>query len=142
MTVRKYYQEKGRLNVKTKSVIKVDSVRGNNAILQVDVTKGEKVKVNKIILNGIDPEYRSLILRKIKNTKQIRFGRVFKPSKFVPKKWDEDKEKLLAAMNKLGYRDFQLQSDSVVRFNDESINLVLSIVQGRKYYYRTTYSSY
>jgi outer membrane protein insertion porin family len=137
LTVRKYYQEKGRLNVKTKSVIKVDSVRGNNAILQVDVTKGEKVKVNKIILNGIDPEYRSLILRKIKNTKQIRFGRVFKPSKFVPKKWDEDKEKLLAAMNKLGYRDFQLQSDSVVRFNDESINLVLSIVQGRKYFYRT-----
>lgn len=137
LTIRKYYQEKGRLNVKTKSVIKVDSVRGNNAILQVAVTKGEKVKVNKIILNGIDPEYRSLILRKIKNTKQIRFGRVFKPSKFVPKKWDEDKEKLLAAMNKLGYRDFQLQSDSVVRFNDESINLVLSIVQGRKYYYRT-----
>ncbi len=136
LTIRKYYQEKGRLNVKTKSVIKVDSVRGNNAILQVAVTKGEKVKVNKIILNGIDPEYRSLILRKIKNTKQIRFGRVFKPSKFVPKKWDEDKEKLLAAMNKLGYRDFQLQSDSVVRFNDESINLVLSIVQGRKYFYR------
>jgi outer membrane protein insertion porin family len=136
LTIRKYYQEKGRLNVKTKSVIKVDSVRGNNAILQVAVTKGEKVKVNKIILNGVDPEYRSLILRKIKNTKQIRFGRVFKPSKFVPKKWDEDKEKLLAAMNKLGYRDFQLQSDSVVRFNDESINLVLSIVQGRKYFYR------
>lgn len=137
LTIRKYYQEKGRLNVKTKSIIKTDSLRGNNAILQVTVDKGEKVKVNKIVLNGIDEKYRSLILRKIKNTKQIRFGRVFKPSKFVPKKWDEDKEKLLAAMNKLGYRDFQLKSDSVGHFNDNSINLVLNLVQGAKYYYRS-----
>jgi outer membrane protein insertion porin family len=137
LTIRKYYQEKGRLNVKTKSTIKSDSVRGNNAILQVVVDKGEKVKVNKIVLNGVDEKYRSLILRKIKNTKQIRFGRVFKPSKFVPKKWDEDKQKLLEAMNKLGYRDFQLKSDSVGSFNNESINLVLNIVQGAKYYYRS-----
>ena len=137
LTIRKYYQEKGRLNAKTKSVIKVDSVRGNNAILQVAVTKGEKVKVNKIVLNGIDPKFRSLILRKIKNTKQIRFGRIFKPSKFVPKKWDEDREKLREAMNKLGYRDFQLKSDSVVPYNDKSVNLILSLVQGQKYYYRS-----
>ena len=137
LTIRKYYQEKGRLNAKTKSTIKTDSIRGNNAILQVVVDKGEKVKVNKIIINGIDPSQRSLILRKIKNTKQMRFGRIFKPSKFVPKKWDEDKEKLLAAMNKLGFRDFQLKSDSVGRFNDKSINLVLNIEQGHKYYYRS-----
>ena len=136
LTIRKYYQEKGRLNAKTKSTIKTDSIRGNNAILQVAVDKGDKVKVNKIILNGVDEKYRSLILRKIKNTKQKRFGRIFKPSKFVPKKWDEDKEKLLAAMNKLGYRDFQLKSDSIGNFNKESINLVLNIVQGAKYYYR------
>jgi len=137
LTIRKFYQEKGRLNVKTKSVIKIDSMRGNNANLQVVVDKGEKVKVNKIVLNGIDAKSRSLILRKIKNTKQIRFGRIFKPSKFVPKKWDEDKEKLLAAMNKLGYRDFQLKSDSIVHHNNKSINLVLSLVQGQKYYYRS-----
>ncbi len=137
LTIRKFYQEKGLLNAKTKSNIKTDSMRGNNAILQVVVDKGEKVKVHKIIINGIDASQRSLILRKIKNTKQVRFGRVFKPSKFVPKKWDEDKEKLLAAMNKLGFRDFQLKSDSIGNFNKESINLVLNIEQGRKYYYRS-----
>ena len=61
LTIRKYYQEKGRLNAKTKSTIKTDSMRGNNAILHVVVDKGEKVKVNKIIINGIDEKYRSLI---------------------------------------------------------------------------------
>jgi outer membrane protein insertion porin family len=137
LTIRRYYQEKGRLNAKTKSIIKPDTVRGNNAVLQVIVDKGEKVKVNKIILNGIDESQRSLILRKIKNTKQQRFGRIFKPSKFVPKKWDEDKGKLLEAMNKLGYRDFQLKSDSIGNVNNEAINLVLNIEQGRKYYYRS-----
>lgn len=137
LVVRKYYQEKGRLNIKTKSQIIVDTLRGNNATLIIAVDKGPKVKVNKIILNGIDPKQRALILRKIKNTKQQRFGRVFKPSKFVPKKWDEDKVKLLEAMNKLGFRDFQVESDSISRFNDESVNLTINLVQGKKYYYRS-----
>ena len=137
LAIRKFYQEKGRLNIKTKSVIKTDTLRGNNATLMVNVVKGEKVKVNKIFLTGIEPEARSLILRKIKNTKQRRFGRIFKPSKFVPKKWDEDKEKLLAAMNKLGYRDFQVKSDSIARFDEESINLTINLTQGKKYYYRS-----
>jgi outer membrane protein insertion porin family len=98
--------------------------------------KGEKVKVHQIVLNGIDASSRNLILRKIKNTKQMRFGRIFKPSKFVPKKWDEDKEKLLAAMNKLGFRDFQIQSDSISRFNNEAVDLTINLTQGRKYFYR------
>jgi outer membrane protein insertion porin family len=137
LVIRKYYQEKGRLNIKTKSQIVVDTLRGNNATLVIAVDKGAKVKVNKIILNGIEAKQRALILRKIKNTKQQRFGRVFKPSKFVPKKWDEDKETLLAAMNKLGFRDFQIESDSVSRFNDESVNLTINLVQGKKYFYRS-----
>lgn len=137
LVVRKYYQEKGRLNIKTKSQIVIDTLRGNNATLVIAVDKGAKVKVNKIILNGIEAKQRALILRKIKNTKQQRFGRVFKPSKFVPKKWDEDKETLLAAMNKLGFRDFQIESDSVSRFNDESIDLTINLVQGKKYFYRS-----
>ena len=137
LAIRKFYQEKGRLNIKTKSVIKTDTLRGNNATLMVNVVKGEKVKVNKIFLTGIEPDARNLILRKIKNTKERRFGRIFKPSKFVPKKWDEDKEKLLAAMNKLGFRDFQIKSDSIARFDDESINLTINLTQGKKYYYRS-----
>lgn len=137
LVVRKYYQEKGRLNIKTKSQIVVDTLRGNNATLVIAVDKGPKVKVNKIVLNGIEADQRALILRKIKNTKQQRFGRIFKPSKFVPKKWDEDKDKLLEAMNKLGFRDFQIESDSISRHNDESVNLTINLVQGKKYYYRS-----
>jgi outer membrane protein insertion porin family len=137
LAIRKFYQEKGRLNVTTKSVVKTDSIRGNNALLVVTVNKGEKVKVHHIALDGIDESQRSLILRKIKNTKEQRFGRIFKPSKFVPKKWEEDKEKLLDAMNKLGFRDFQILSDSVSKFNEESVNLYVKLVQGKKYYYRS-----
>ncbi|MEY4954398.1 MAG: hypothetical protein RI981_483 [Bacteroidota bacterium] len=136
LAIRKYYQEKGRLNVKTKSTIRVDTLRGNNATLVVNIDKGEKVKVHKIILDGIDEKSRGLILRKIKNTKQVRFGRIFKPSKFVPKKWDEDKTKLLDAMNKLGFRDFQIKSDSISKVDQKSVDLYIKLVQGKKYYYR------
>jgi outer membrane protein insertion porin family len=136
LAIRKYYQEKGRLNIKTKSTIRVDTLRGNNATLVVNIEKGEKVKVRKIVLNGIDEKSRSLILRKIKNTKQVRFGRVFKPSKFVPKKWDEDKGTLLDAMNKLGFRDFQVNADSIVKIDQKLVDLYINLVQGKKYYYR------
>ncbi|MEY2894408.1 MAG: hypothetical protein RIS42_127, partial [Bacteroidota bacterium] len=127
LAIRKYYQEKGRLNVKTKSTIRVDTLRGNNATLIVNVDKGEKVKVHKIILDGIDEKSRGLILRKIKNTKQVRLGRIFKPSKFVPKKWDEDKTKLLEAMNKLGFRDFQIKSDSIGKVDQKSVDLYIKL---------------
>ena len=137
LAIRKYYQEKGRLNVTTKSTIRVDTLRGNNATLIVNVEKGEKVKVRKIVLKGIDEKSRSLILRKIKNTKQVRFGRVFKPSKFVPKKWDEDKGTLLDAMNKLGFRDFQVNADSIVKVDQKLVDLYINLVQGKKYYYRS-----
>lgn len=137
LAIKKYYQEKGRLNVSTKSTVKTDSLRGNNAVLEVRIDKGVKIKVKEIQLDGIENKKdRALILRKIKNTKQERFGRIFKPSKFVPKKWEEDKEKLLKAMNKLGYRDFSLESDSVVKVGAEHVNLKLKLTQGKKFYYR------
>jgi outer membrane protein insertion porin family len=42
LAIRKFYQEKGRLNVKTKSIVKTDTIRGNNATLTVQVDKGGK----------------------------------------------------------------------------------------------------
>ncbi|MFC0186120.1 outer membrane protein assembly factor [Pseudarcicella hirudinis] len=42
-------------------------------------------------------------------------------------------------MNKSGYRDFQILSDSVYKFNENTVNVVLKLEEGRKYYYRNIY---
>jgi len=73
---------------------------------------------------------------------------IFKRSKFIPEKFEEDKQKLINKYNSLGYRDFKILEDSIVYNNDNTIDLNLYVDEGDKYYFRniewvgnTVYSS-
>ena len=63
--------------------------------------------------------------------------RIFKASKFVEDKWEEDKNLLVQKYNSLGYRDFKILRDSVY-FTEDHKNLLLDIdvEEGKKYYFR------
>lgn len=135
LAVRKYFIDKGFLNTKVKITTVPDSAR-NNATMRVLVDKGQKVKIAKIDFAGRKEVDESAIRMKMKGTKEMRFGRVFSPSKFVPKKYEEDKQKLIAYYNKLGYRDAAIEQDTVINNGGNTINLKLTIDEGRKYYYR------
>jgi outer membrane protein insertion porin family len=113
LAVRKYYVEKGYLNAKVKVTTIPDSTR-NNATMRVQITKGEKVKIDNIEFAGREEVSESALRGKMKGTKQMRFGRVFSPSKFIPKKFEEDQGKLVEYYNKLGYRDAVVEKDSVI----------------------------
>ncbi len=135
LAVRKFFVDKGFLNTKVKITTVPDSAR-NNATMRVLVDKGQKVKIAKITFNGREEVEESAIRMKMKGTKEMRFGRVFSPSKFVPKKYEEDKQKLVAYYNKLGYRDAAIEEDTIIHNSDNTINLKLTLNEGRKYYYR------
>lgn len=135
LAVRKFFVDKGFLNTKVKTTIIPDSAR-NNATMRVLVDKGEKVKIQKIVLNGRSEVEDSKVRLKMKNTKEMRFGRVFTPSKYVPKKYEEDKQKLVEYYNKLGYRDAAIESDSIINSGGKTIQLVMNLNEGRRYYYR------
>ena len=49
----------------------------------------------------------------MKNTKQINPIRIFKASKFIKKKYDEDLTKIVDAYKEKGYRDARVITDSV-----------------------------
>lgn len=136
LAIKKYFTEKGYLNIKIKTAQLTDSARGNNAALRFVVVKGEKVKINKLIINGRTEMYEGVVRRKLKGTKEMRFGRIFTPSKFIPKKFEEDKEKLIEFYNKNGYRDARIAFDTVYAHNDKTVDVVLSLEEGRKYYFR------
>lgn len=135
LAVRKFFMEKGYLNTKVKTTVIPDSAR-NNATMRVLVEKGEKVKIRHITLNGRTEVEDSKVRLKMKGTKEMRFGRVFTPSKFVPKKYEEDKQKLIAYYNKLGYRDATIESDSIINGGGKTIDLVMNLNEGRRYYIR------
>ncbi len=135
LAVRRYYIEKGYLNAKVKVTTIPDSTR-NNATMRIFITKGEKVKIDNIEFAGRDEVAESALRSKMKNTKQLRFGRLFSPSKFIPKKFEEDKGKLIDYYNKLGYRDAVIEKDCVINNGGNTIGLKLNLSEGKKYYYR------
>jgi outer membrane protein insertion porin family len=134
--VKRYFVDKGFLNTKVRITQITDTVRGN-ATLKVFVSKGAKVKIRQIVFNGRNELLESKIRNKLKNTKQMRFGRLFTPSKFIPKKYEEDKGKLIELYNKNGFRDAVITSDSIIHNSDEkTIDLVMNIEEGPRYYIR------
>jgi len=60
----------------------------------------------------------------------------FNGSKFVKSDYRDDKNALVAFYNSRGYRDAEILSDSIFRFDDSRINIDLDIEEGRQYYYR------
>ncbi|WP_460974363.1 outer membrane protein assembly factor BamA [Spirosoma knui] len=135
LAVRKFFVDKGFLNTKVKITTIPDSAR-NNATMRVLVDKGQKVKIAKITFEGLEEVEESAVRMKMKSTKEKRFGRLFSPSKFVPKKYEEDKLKLIEYYNKLGYRDAMIESDTVINTGSDAISLNINVNEGRKYYYR------
>ncbi len=134
LVIKKYYQDKGFYNTKVKVLQIPDSTRGQ-ATLNFAITKGKKVKIQKINIEGNTAISDKTLKRKMKGTKQRRIGRLFNPSKYIPKKYDEDKEKLIAYYRKNGYRDAVIEFDTI-KNADQTISIDMKIDEGQKYYYR------
>ncbi|WP_128547619.1 outer membrane protein assembly factor BamA [Larkinella soli] len=137
LSVKKYFIEKGFLNTKVQiTTVPTDSTR-NQATMRVAIEKGDKVKINNIEIRGREQVEESRIRLKMKGTKQKRFGRLFTPSKFIPKKFEEDKQKVIEFYNKEGFRDAAVTFDSVYAYDNSSVNIVMNIDEGRKYFIRS-----
>ncbi|MBO9615331.1 MAG: outer membrane protein assembly factor BamA [Dyadobacter sp.] len=134
LVIKKYYMDKGFYYTKVKVLQIPDSTRGQ-ATLNFSITKGKKVKIQKINIEGNTAISDQTLKRKMKGTKQRRIGRLFNPSKYIPKKYDEDKEKLIAYYRKNGYRDATIQFDTIIN-GDQTISIDMKIDEGQKYYYR------
>jgi outer membrane protein insertion porin family len=136
LAIKKHFIDKGFLNISVKAVQIPDSTRGQ-ATLNFVIDKGSKVKIEEVLLEGNKDISSKKIKRKLKATKEKRFGRIFTPSKFVPKKYEEDKEKVIAFYRKNGYRDATIVFDTIKNEGGETIRLAMKIDEGPKYYYRS-----
>jgi outer membrane protein insertion porin family len=135
-TIKKIFLDKGFYNATVQAKQVNDTIRANNAALVFNVSKKSKVKIHDIRLNGIKemPEWK--LLSKMKGTKEKAPLRIFNPSKFIDKKFKEDKEKLVAYLNKNGYRNAQVENDSIIVIDDKNIDVVLNVKEGSRFYYR------
>ena len=140
---KKYFSDKGFKNAEITFEQKEDVSNPGYVILDVNIDKKEKVKVNSINVIGNN----ALTLKQIKGSlfKNGAFKKThergllsswFRSKKFIEEKWKEDKDRLIEKYNEYGYRDARIVFDSVQFHDDKSIDINIEVEEGQKYYIR------
>ncbi len=130
------YKKEGYYNTKVNIVTTQDTTTINHVNMVVNVDKGQKVKVEKITVNGNTQFTDSKIRAAMKNTKQQSVLHIFKSSKYIKEKYKEDLTSIVDKYKENGYRDARIVSDSVTFDKEKNkISINLNIEEGNKYYF-------
>jgi outer membrane protein insertion porin family len=129
------YKKEGFFNTKV-NIRTIADTTSNTVNMVVNIDKGEKIKIKQIAFQG-NKEFSNKKLKKsMKNTKVVNPIRLFKASKFIKTKYEEDLVKIVDNYKEKGYRDARVVSDSVwldKKKNKLAINI--KVEEGRKYYF-------
>ena len=129
------YKKDGFFNTKVNIRTIVDTSKTGVDLL-VNIDKGEKIKIKHIVFQGNEKLSDKKLRTAMKNTKQINPIRIFKASKFIKKKYDEDLIKVVDAYKEKGYRDARVLSDSVwLDKKKNKIGINIKVEEGKKYYF-------
>jgi len=134
--IRKYFVEKGFYYVDINVTQKNDTNYQNTVILIFDIDKKQKVKISEIDFEGNSVFLDDKLKKIMKDTKQKRWYGMFKPSKFVPEKYEEDKKLLISKLNEKGYRDAKIIGDTLIPLEDGTLKLIIKIDEGNQYFFR------
>jgi outer membrane protein insertion porin family len=132
--IKKYYIEKGLLDVKVTVEEVPDLKRINSVRLIFHIDKGKKVKIQDIIFSGNknikDSKLRSLM----KNTRRKK--RILAGSKLIKSDYEDDKKALINYFNKVGFRDASILGDSIWREPGGNVMIQINLNEGNQYYFR------
>ncbi|MCF6349870.1 MAG: outer membrane protein assembly factor BamA [Flavobacteriaceae bacterium] len=129
--IKKKYTDKGYLNTKVNIDYKKDSTQAYNAIIVVD--RGEKIKIKNLRFHGNTALKDKKLAKQLKKTKQKSIFNIFTASKYREEEYSADLERLINKYREKGYRDAQVISDSISWNDDNTINLDITVNEGKKY---------
>ena len=133
--IRNYYAAKGFKNAYVKIEQHNDLSKENQVILDVNVNKNNKIKVNKIYIDGNEVLSDNKLKRTMKKTNENgNILNLFRQKKFVDTDFADDKNRIIEKYNELGYRDAKITFDSVAQFDDKHVDVYLKVDEGQKYY--------
>ncbi len=131
------YRKEGFLNTKVaiNTIPVKDTVASNKVNMLVRVDKGDRVKIDQIVVSGNEQLTDAKVRRAMKNTKQKKFFRIFKRSKYIKADYLEDKDNIVSKYKEKGYRDARITSDTLIVNDDNTISLNLNVEEGNKHYF-------
>ena len=134
--IKRYYKEKGFLNVNVDVNTKKDSVIKGAIRVQFVVDRGEKVKIKKITFEGNDHVKESKLVRSMKKTKDARLMNFFSSKKFNEAEYENDKRAMISAFNEAGFRDARIVKDTMYYIEPGRLQIDFKIDEGKQYYFR------
>lgn len=137
IVIKRYYDDKGFKNAEINILQRDDVVEKNSLILDINIDKKEKVKVNKIYITGNDALNEKQLKWAMKKTNEKgNLRHFFRPKKFIDNLYEEDKQLLIAKYNEHGYRDAHIIVDSIVPFDDKTVDVYIQVEEGNQYHIR------
>ncbi len=135
LIVKKYFKDKGFGNADVNIAQREDLSGKNEVIVDINVDKHDKVKVHKIYINGNEVMSDRAVKGAMKKTNEKGDIRnIFKQKKFVESDFSDDLKRIIEKYNENGYRDAKILSDSVVPFDDKTVDVYIDLEEGKKYY--------
>lgn len=133
--VTKYYADKGYGNATVIIDMADDLSKENEVIVTIDVDKNNKVKVNSITITGNEALSDNAVKGAMKKTREKgKLRNIFRSKKFVEQDYKDDLNRILSKYNEKGYRDAHIVADSVVRHDDKTVDVYVTVEEGKKYY--------
>lgn len=133
--VNKYFAEKGFGNAKVTISQRPDLSEENHVIVDIIADKRDKVKVHKIYIEGNEVLTDNQLQRVMKKTNEKgKLINLFRQKKFVEQDYEDDLNRIIEKYNEKGYRDAKILADSVVPYDDKTVDVYISLEEGKKYY--------
>ena len=134
-----YYAEKGFTNVEVTTKLSSDTAgKGNYVVLNYNIKKGKRVKIDSLIFEGNNQVATNKLLRQMKSTHDVHYAKklffwtkgFWSRSKYREFELNNDLDKVIAYYNEQGYRDARIIKDTV--WNVPSADLKISERKKRK----------
>lgn len=137
--IEKRYIKRGFLSAKVNVEISPDTLRENGGVhMKITLDKGERVRINSINFLGNQVLTADQLRKAMKDTKQIKHLNIFKQSKLVEDKYEDDLKNIVEKYKTLGYRDARVVGDTITwNKGDNTLDINIAVDEGNKYHYRS-----
>jgi outer membrane protein insertion porin family len=136
--LKELYIEKGFLDVGIEVEEDEDVILKNSTRWTFNIKKGKRIPIAKIDFYGVQSAEKRKLYRSMKETKRNNFWALFKPSKFIKKEYETDKNNLVAYYNSIGNRDAIIVKDSVYfvqKKHRKVLHIDVHIDEGNTYHF-------
>lgn len=138
-TVKDFYVNKGFYHTEVVVNKEIDkTAKVPQVILNIDVKKGKKVRIQNLNLYGntvIKSSGFWGLKWKMKDSKPFRWYTFWNSGKYLADNLEKDIPVIAAKYNAKGYRDARVKKDTVYFISKNRVNIDLYIEEGHKYYF-------